>query len=619
MADKNSKKDERKKDEPTVEQNVSPIYVPKNKLGNLPMDNAVDPEMKKEMDKTKDNIEKFKKAIIKQFKYIDGIGIIPAQAAPKIEEEFEVPVEECKKKLIHLLVVIPEENFKEMQKVKSECIKLSKEIDEKLWVHVLTPVDVWNLGLDSKFDILEAIGMAYPILDKGLFGALRVASIHKSLVLRKFEKYITSYVIGGSLVRGTTKPTSDVDVFIIIDDTDVKRMPRFELKEKLRSVIFQFIQEATAIAGCKNPLSPQVYLLTEFWEAVKDAHPVMFTFIRDGIPLYDRGTFLPWKSLLRMGKIKPSPEALDMFMSSGDKLEETIQKRIFDIATLDLFWGISTPTQGLMMLYGKAPGNVYDTVKEFKELFVVKEKLIEPRYADILEEISIKVWKAYEHGKLKPGDIDGKELDRLAKNALDYMKRLKELRKQIEKRMQDKSIQQTCDDVFGMLETILGKKGEAVLIKAFDDQLVKHGKMPKRFLENIKSILKTRDEFKALDKDKKKKITIKEITAIEDARKMAAEITNTLIEYAQRKDFVVMDRKRFVLKSKDKMAEIFFLTNLFIVEEGKIWAIKNDKFVASNVEELNKELNDSKEDKVKITPRQMELIKQHFGEFELSY
>lgn len=619
MADKNSKNNERKKDEPTVEQNISPVYIPKSKLGNLPMDNGIDPEMKKEMDKTKDNIEKFKKTIIKQFKYIEGIGIIPAQAAPKIEEEFEVPVEECKKKLIHLLVVIPEDNFKEIQKVKSECIKLSKEIDEKLWVHVLTPVDVWNLGLDSKFDVLEAIGMVYPILDKGLFGALRVASIHKSLVLRKFEKYITSYVIGGSLVRGTTKPTSDVDVFIIIDDTDVKRMPRFELKEKLRSVIFQFIQEATAIAGCKNPLSPQVYLLTEFWEAVKDAHPVMFTFIRDGIPLYDRGTFLPWKSLLRMGKIKPSPEALDMFMSSGDKLEETIQKRIFDIATLDLFWGISTPTQGLMMLYGKAPGNVYDTVKEFKELFVEKEKLIEPKYADILEEISIKVWKAYEHGKLKPGDIDGKELDRLAKNALDYMKRLKELRKQIEKRMQDKSIQQTCNDVFGMLETILGKKGEVALIKAFDDQLVKHGKMPKRFLDNIKKIVKTRDEFKALDKDKKKKITIKEITAIEDARKMAAEITNTLIEYAQRKDFVIMDRKRFVLKSKDRMAEIFFLTNLFVIEEGKIWAIKNDKLVESNVDELNKQLTDSKEDKVKITPQQMRVIEQHFGEFELSY
>ncbi len=66
------------------------------------------------------------------------------------------------------------------------------------------------------------------LYDTGILGALRVTEIHKSLVLQKFEKYIVSYCIGGSLVRGDTIQTSDVDVFIIINDTDVKRMPRRE-------------------------------------------------------------------------------------------------------------------------------------------------------------------------------------------------------------------------------------------------------------------------------------------------------------------------------------------------------------------------------------------------------
>ncbi len=44
--------------------------------------------------------------------------------------------------------------------------------------------------------------MSYPLYDDGILGALRVAEIHKSLVLQKFEKYVVSYVIGGSLVRG---------------------------------------------------------------------------------------------------------------------------------------------------------------------------------------------------------------------------------------------------------------------------------------------------------------------------------------------------------------------------------------------------------------------------------
>jgi len=54
--------------------------------------------------------------------------------------------------------------------------------------------------------------MSFPIIDKGILSHLRVAQIHKSLVLKKFEKYVTSYVMGGSLTTGTAKKESDVDV-----------------------------------------------------------------------------------------------------------------------------------------------------------------------------------------------------------------------------------------------------------------------------------------------------------------------------------------------------------------------------------------------------------------------
>ncbi len=616
MADKTSEKRQNENKDNSVEQNISNSYIPKSKLTDLQMTNpGLDKEAQKEMEKTKANLEKFKKEIVKEFKYIEEIGIMPIQASLKIEEEFEVPIEECKKKLMHILVIIPEENFKEIQKVRLECIKKAKDIDEKWWVHVLTPVDIWNLGLDSKFDVLEALSMSYPVLDKGLLGALRIASIHKSMTLKKFEKYITSYIIAGSLVRGEAKPTSDIDIFIVIDDTDVKRMPRFELKEKLRSVIFQFITEATAIAGAKNPLNVQVYLLTEFWEAVKDAHPVMFTFIRDGIPLYDRGTFLPWKSLLRMGKIKPSPEAVDIFMSSGDKLEETINRRILDVAVMDIYWGVLTPSQGILMMFGLAPPTPKETFRLLREVFVEKEKLLEEKYVKILEEI-VMYYKEYEGGKHTK--MSGIELDKMAKNALDYTKRLKQLREQIEKRVQDKSIQQTHKDVFGMLESLTNKKGNAA-VKEFETQFIKQGKFPQRLLENLKFITKTREDFEKIDKDKKKKITIKEIVAIEDARKMASEIINTLVEYVQRKEFVVLDRKRFLLKAKDKVAEILFLDNIFVIDSTKILEMKNGKLVDSNVDGLNKAMSESKNKPMKLNANQMEILTKHFGEFELSY
>ena len=73
--------------------------------------------------------------------------------------------------------------------------------------------------MDQKFELSGAISMSYPLYDTGILGALRVAEVHKSLVLQKFEKYVVSYVIGGSLVRGDAIKTSDVDVFVIINDT----------------------------------------------------------------------------------------------------------------------------------------------------------------------------------------------------------------------------------------------------------------------------------------------------------------------------------------------------------------------------------------------------------------
>ncbi len=608
------------KEKDTIEQNLSEKYIPKSKLGDLPVSNEIDAKLKKEMDKTKQGIEKFKKEITKQFKFVEGIGIVPAQASKKIEEEYEVPVEDCKKGLIHIVTIIPEEKFKEIQKVRLECIKIAKEINDKLWVHVLTPVDVWNLCLDSKFDIVEAIGMSYPILDSGIFGALRVASIHRSLVLRKFEKYITTYCIAGSMVTGTASKTSDVDVAIIIDDTDVKRMPRLELREKLRSIIHQYIQDATAMAGVKNILNVQVWLLTEFWDGVKDAHPVFFTFLRDGVPLYDRGTFLPWKSLLRMGKIKPSPEAIDMFMSAGDRLKDNVDRRLLDIALIDLYGGVLTPTQGLLMLFGISVPTPKETVKKVREVLQDKEKLLEKKYVDILDRV-ISFYKGYEHQKVK--SISGTDLDKMAKDAFDYIARLKELRQQIEKRVQENTIEQVYKDVFGMLEGMMKKKSESAMIKEFEEKLVKEGRLPHRFIEYLRFIAKVKkdlheDKEKAKKTKKKDKMTGKEFLEVEKARKFASEIINTLMEYNQRCDFLSMDRTRFIIDGKRK-AEVFFLEDVFVIEQNNVFIVKNKKLEKASIEELNKQLAEKRGKSSKIDSKAMEALKKEFGDFNLSY
>lgn len=569
--------------------------------------NEIPEEQKKEMEKTRERLESFKKAVLKKYPFTQAIGILPPQASEKFEEEEEVPEQERKSKPIHVIMIIPEDNFKDIPKIKPEIIKMTAEIKPKLWVHIKTPVDVFNYCLDSKYDIAEAVAMSFPLHDMGILGALRAAQIHKSLCLRKFEKYVASYVIAGSLVRGTANKTSDVDVYIIIDDTDVKRMPRLELKEKLRSIIYSYIVEAEELAGVKNKLSIQVYILTDFWESVKDAHPVIFTFIRDGIPLYDKGTFLPWKLLLKMGRIKPSSEAIDMFMSMGDKLSETVKRRLLDIVIGDIYWGVSTPSQALLMLYGLPPPTIYELVDQMREIFVEKEKMLEPKYADILEEICIKYYKGYEHGKIK--EVSGTEVDKLLKDAEAYMKRLKDLRGQIEKRNQEKTVEQIYKDVFQLLQGVFGKKSEQGLVESFDKEFVKKGKLPENYLTILKDTVKAREQFK------KGKLARHEI---EEARKNASQLISHLIEYNQRCELVSLNKGRLRLKTKDKTYELVITGNeAFLINQGKIEKVTS-KIQDSSVEELNEAMGkQAKSSEIKTDSKIFDILKKKLGDFEI--
>ena len=148
---------------------------------------------------------------------------------------------------------------------------------------------------------------------------------------------------------------------------------RYLIKERLRGIIYQYVAEASALAGVENKLEPQIYLLTDFWEAVKDAHPVIFTFIRDGVLLYDRGTFMPWITLLHMVILKPSPEAFDMFMSMVDNTTKRAERTLLEIVIGEIYWGVITPSQALLMLYGLPPPTPKQVVSEMKIFLWIKK------------------------------------------------------------------------------------------------------------------------------------------------------------------------------------------------------------------------------------------------------
>jgi len=589
---------------------ITPANIDLNKYTNVKLPNSPlivqnPQEIKNNIDKIKKDFEKIKNFIIKKYDYILSISILAPQAIPLFIEENEVPKES--ENLNHIYIIIPEEKAKEVPEIKTEIIKKITEQKLNIWIQIKTTIEFFEIGQDSKFEMLSAISMSVPIYDKGFLGALRISDIHKSLVLQKFDKYVVSYVIGGSLVRGEAHEESDIDVFVVINDTDVKRMSRIELVERLRAFIYQFVGEASLIAGTKNRLEPQIYLLTDFWEAVKDAHPVVFTFIRDGVPLYDRGTFTPWKTLLRMGKLKPSPEAIEMFMSLGERTLENVKRGMLDIFIREIYWGIVTPSQALLMLSGNPPPAPKHLANEMKKEFFEKEKILEKKYINILEHI-IKVYKDFEHEKIK--GLSGNELDKIMRESEDYIKRLKELRGQIEEKAKERVVLEMHKEVFDLLKNILGNKNQEKLIEDFEEDFINTGKLKNQSLKNLKKIINVKNELKEGKADSR---------VVEDARRGAVILMNELTDYIQRKELGRIEKSKIYLKFKEKEKGEILVSgeNIFFFEGNKIFKIK-DSLEEVGMEEVNKCIEKDNFEKRGILPlRAFEILKQKIGDFEI--
>ena len=591
------------------DQMASPTaYVPPGKIPG-----AVTPQSSAELakdEKLKEELEEFRKKVVKKFPFTSFLSVLPAQAFKLFEEDEGLLPEEIAKKPIHLIMLVPEDEFKNIpKKIKPEVLKFAKETKQELWVHIKTEVDLWNYGLDSKYEFVDAISSSFPLYDKGLLGAIRLANIHKTLVLRKFEKYVASYVIFGSLVRGQAGKDSDVDVFVIIDDTDVKRMPRLQLLEKLRGMIHDYIREATALSGTKNILGVQVYLLTDFWDSVKDANPVMFTAIRDGVPMYDRGTFLPWKLLLQMGKVKPSPESVDKFMKYGEQNDALVTRRMLD-AMQDIYWGVVTPTQALMMLIGHAPPAPKNMVAEVKKVLVDTEKVMSANELKFLEHV-IKLYKGYEHGTLK--SVPGKEIDYLLVESKKYDVKMKEIRKKLEERLIVLDAERSYSEVFDLLKKIFGDKSVESLVKDVDKELIGKGKLQLRFLKPLKEIVSMKSKVKS------GKVTQLEMNSL---RRDATELIRELLEYSQRINLTPIEKEILEVNFGDKKGELV-LTDAgnFFIESGRVMQIVGNSFKLSDNVALEKAImtHKSKKEKtrVKVSSSVLSALSKELGEFEI--
>ena len=567
-------------------------------------------KISKELEEMHKKLSKFKDKVLDKFSdYVLGISLLPPQKNKDDKKSNDK---------LSILVLVNDKDAKKMsskeleKKLNAIFQAMAEEIDKRINPSCLLISELWQNCYEGKYEYLKMLTTGAVIYDKGMLSAIKIAEVHKTMVLSKFERYIVSYVLSGSLTQGKATENSDVDVFVVVDDTDVRKMTRGELKEKLRAIILGMSIEAGEATGILNKLNIQVYILTEFWESLRDANPVIFTLLRYGVPFYDRGIFMPWKQLLSMGKIKPSRESIDMFMSSGERIIKNVKSKITEIGMEDIYYALLTPSQAALMHYGIAPPTPRETPRLMKEIFVEKEKLLKEEEIAVLSEV-ISLRKSIEHKQ--KSRISGKEIDALLEKGEVYLKKISKLFNKIDNIKSKESLSRLTSSLKLIMRKILSYFGlnkidDKSLLSTFKKELVDSGKLEEKHYSIIKDILTLNSGKKNLSKQE-----------IEMLIKKGDLVIRDLQEYFEKKRFFDIERAKIrVGYDKNKIGEVLFGKNkVFVIKDVKtkkclIGDLKKWELKEIGFDELDSEIrNENTKFKNEISLKELEKINEIFG------
>jgi uncharacterized protein (UPF0332 family)/predicted nucleotidyltransferase len=477
-------------------------------------------------------------------------------------------------------------------------------------VKILPLSGLWQSCYDQKYDLMSAITnpqSSKTLYDKGFIKGLTAAQVLKSMALEKLKRYILSIILVGSVSRGTMHEHSDVDISFVIDDTDVKKMSRHEVLARLRGMILQM----AAQTGFEFNI--QVYLLTDFWQSLRDTQPVIFSMVRDGVPLYDTGMFMPWRTLLKTGKMKPSPEAVDQFFKTGRLLIQDVNNSIKEIVIERLFLSMLNPAQAATMLVGIPPTHHGDTPKVFKKYFVDEYKLIEQKYVDYLNEI-LELRKGVEYGKIKEISPE-KFLEQMnhAKEFQDRMDKLfNDIRHDLIKKTLDESEKKCTKAIMSVLKAMNVKVTEKDMITLFRTKMFDSGLVTQKdYYFYVKKLKNVFNDFK------KDLLTTEEASTIE---REALEFTNRITDIEEMLEIKSTERSRVHFRANKANGELWIFKNeIYIISDLKKMTVYKSKLkedgsfekpVISNTDELVKTRKSVKPDEMtSVSSKMLESLK----------
>jgi len=253
---------------------------------------------------------------------------------------------------------------------------------------------------------------------------LKSSNEFKDKLIGMFKGYIKSVVVWGSITRGDFTGKSDVDIYVIFDDTKMPLKKFDDIRDKVD-------RDITKLANDTDPrlhVQP-VIALTEFWDGVRGCHPLFYNIVREGYAVYDTGFFIPMRKLLEWGKFPATIEAAEQRISGVPKRIARVKSVKLYMIAEDLYMGMIDAAQAVLMYVGVGPPAPKVVAREMRK-HLVDPGILEEKYAKDFEDV-LSFRKSVEHKEVK--DIKGEELDKWIVRAETFVETMETLLTKLEK------------------------------------------------------------------------------------------------------------------------------------------------------------------------------------------
>ncbi len=198
-------------------------------------------------------------------------------------------------------------------------------------------------------------------------------------IQKKFKNLVKSVILFGSVAKREAKPTSDIDLVILVDDASIKWD---------REAIAWYQEELKKIVNRESDgdrLHINTVTLSSFWENVLIGEPAAINILRYGIPVLDPGFIMPLKFLLYQGRVRPSQEAV--YNCAGRVPWHIFRGKIKLLGAIgDFYWAFVDSAHAPLMQAGYVPPSPEHVAELLDKVFVAHKK-IDGKYAVWMREI----------------------------------------------------------------------------------------------------------------------------------------------------------------------------------------------------------------------------------------